>query len=85
MSDETRKFIVEIDANTYSVIEEFCEQVDEKDQHVVNYLVDQKMHEFIETYRNLKQGYVDYGHMNLEISNAFSETENEAYGHIDGC
>lgn len=83
MSDEARKFVVEIDAETYSVLEEFCEQIDEQDQRVMNYLLDQTLNEFVETYTNLKEGYVEYGHMNLEISHAFTETENEAYGHIE--
>lgn len=83
MSDQAKKFVVEVDVDTYSVIEEFCEQMNEEDQSVVEYLLNQSLSDFVTTYNNLKQGYMDYGHMNLEISDAFTATENEAYSHIE--
>lgn len=83
MSLENKKIILEIDAETYSVIEEICAQIDEENQIVMDYLFNQTVKDFVAGYKNLKQGYVEYGSMNLEISNAFTITENEAYGHIE--
>lgn len=83
MSQEKKKFIVEIDAETYAVIENICEQIDEKDQNLINSLLKQSLKDFVTGYEELKEGYVEFGSMNLEISNAFTMTENEAYSHIE--
>lgn len=83
MSQEKKKFVVEIDAETYSVIENICEQIDEKDQTLINSLFKQSLKDFVTGYEELKEGYVEFGSMNLEISNAFTMTENEAYSHIE--
>lgn len=83
MSQEKKKFVVEIDAETYSVIEDICEQIDEKDQTLINSLFKQSLKDFVTGYEELKEGYVEFGSMNLEISNAFTMTENEAYSHIE--
>lgn len=83
MSQEKKKFVVEIDAETYSVIEDICEQIDEKDQTLINSLLKQSLKDFVTGYEELKEGYVEFGSMNLEISNAFTMTENEAYSHIE--
>ncbi len=83
MSQEKKKFVVEIDAETYSVIEDICEQIDEKDQNLINSLLKQSLKDFVTGYEELKEGYVEFGSMNLEISNAFTMTENEAYSHIE--
>ena len=83
MSQEKKKFVVEIDAETYAVIENICEQIDEKDQTLINSLFKQSLKDFVTGYEELKEGYVEFGSMNLEISNAFTMTENEAYSHIE--
>lgn len=83
MSEDVKKFIVEIDTEAYSVLKEFCDQANEEDYKVVNFLMNRSMEDFISSYNNLKQGYMEMGKINLEISNAFSVSENEAFSYIE--
>lgn len=83
MAEETKKIVVEIDSDTYSMIEEFCEQMNQDDNSILNQLIDQSLKEFVTNYKNLKQGYVEMGTINLEISDAFTVSENEAFDHIE--
>lgn len=83
MSDETKKMVVEIDEETYSVLEEFCENINEEKHTVLDYLLKRALTEFVDNYTNLKNGYVEMGNLNLEISRAFTVSENEAYDHVE--
>lgn len=83
MAEENKKIVVEIDSDTYSMIEEFCDQMNQDGSHILNHLIDQSLKEFVTNYKNLKQGYVEMGNINLEISDAFTVSENEAFDHIE--
>ncbi|MEY8292353.1 hypothetical protein AAK882_06865 [Carnobacteriaceae bacterium 52-44] len=83
MSDGKKKEVtVEIDKKLYSVVEEYCDYAGLSEKNVVNYLVSNSLNEFSSSYYNLKKGYVEMGKINLEISNAFTVSENEALIHI---
>lgn len=83
MSDNSRKVVIEVDENTYSLIEEYSEYTDQSEESVLNQLLNHSLKEFTTKYANLKEGYVNMGTINLEISNAFTESENEAYNLIE--
>ncbi len=83
MAEDSKKLVIEIDQSTYSVIEEFSEYMNEKEEKVIDYLLKQTLDEFVDNYTNLKNGYVEMGKLNLEISRAFTVSENEALDHID--
>lgn len=83
MAEDVKKFVVEVDAETYSVIAEYCEQANTEDHQVVNFLMNRSLDDFVKGYNNLKQGYVEMGKLNLEISNAFTVSENEAFSYVE--
>lgn len=83
MSEETKKMVVEIEEETYSVIEEFSAYINEDEDKVVDFLLKEALSEFIDKYKSLKNGYVEMGNINLEISNEFSVSENEALNRIE--
>lgn len=83
MAEESKKLVVEIDAQTYSLIEEYSRYMNQENKKVVNYLLNQSLKEFVTNYQNLKKGYVDMASINLEISDAFTVSENEAFNRID--
>lgn len=83
MADERKKIVLEIDAETYSMIEEFCVPMNQDGEEILNRLVDESLKEFVSNYEQLKNGYVEMGNINLEISDAFTVSENEALDHID--
>ena len=83
MSEETKKMVVEIEEETYSVIEEFSAYINEDEDKVVDFLLKEALSEFIDKYKKKKNGYVEMGNINLEISNEFSVSENEALNHIE--
>lgn len=83
MCDTNKKIVIEVDANSYSVIEEYSNYANQTEEFVVNQLFNHTLKEFQTKYANLKQGYIEMGTINLEISNAFTESENEAYNLID--
>jgi len=78
MTEEPKEIVVKIDKQTYSVIEEFSEHTSQDKNEIINYCLDRSLKEFVTNYKNLKQGYVDMGNINLEISDAFTVSENEA-------
>jgi len=78
MAEESKEIVVKIDKQTYSVIEEFSEHTTQDKDEIINYFLDRSLEEFVTNYKNLKQGYVDMGNINLEISDAFTVSENEA-------
>lgn len=83
MSEEKKEVTVEIETSLYSVVEEFCENTGISEENVLNYLVDHSLNEFSSNYYNLKKGYIEMGKINLEISAEFTESENEAFSHIE--
>lgn len=83
MANKHKKIVLEIDTDTYSMIEEFCDHMNQDGEKILNHLVDESLKEFVVNYENLKQGYVEMGNINLEISDAFSVSENEALSHIN--
>ncbi len=83
MAEESKKLVVEIDAQTYSLIEEYSRYMNQENKKVVNYLLNQSLKEFVTNYQNLKKGYVEMASINLEISDAFTVSENEAFNRID--
>lgn len=83
MSEESKKFNVEIDATSYDVIREVCEQYNYEDQEVVNYIMKSALEEYVRVYNEMKNGYMEMASINLEISNEFAVSENEALKYID--
>lgn len=83
MAEDSKKVVVEIDETTYSLIEEYSEYMNEEENKVVNYLMKQTLNDFVDKYTNLKKGYVEMGNLNLEISKAFTVSENEALNLFD--
>lgn len=82
MAEDSKKVLVEIDADTYSLINEYSEYTNQDPDSVINFLVKRTFADFNEDYENLKTGYVEMGTINLEISDAFTVSENEALNHI---
>lgn len=74
---------VEVDEECYSVIQEYSDFIDDTETNVLNRLVNYTLREYAVKYDNLKQGYKNMGKINLEISRAFTESENEAFNRID--
>lgn len=83
MSEETKEVTVEIDTRLYSAVEEYCNYTGASEESFVNYLLSHALNEFSSDYNNLKQGYVENGNINLEISDAFSVSENEAFSRFE--
>lgn len=83
MHDNNKKIVIEVDADSYSVIEEYSSFTNKSEEFVINQLFNHSLKEFQTKFANLKQGYIEMGNINLEISNAFTESENEAYNLID--
>jgi len=79
MSERKKEVIVEVDTDLYSAVKEYsaCAGVSEK--NILNYLISTSLNEFSSNYYNLKKGYVEMGKINLEISDAFIASENEAF------
>ena len=83
MSEESKNFNIEINADAYSVIKEVSEQYDYEDHEVVNYIMEQALKEYVRVYHEMKNGYMEMATLNLEISNEFAVSENEALNYID--
>lgn len=83
MSEESKKFCVEIDASSYEVIKEVSEEYNYEDQEIVNYIMKNSLKEYIRVYNEMKTGYMEMASINLEISNEFAVSENEALKYID--
>lgn len=83
MADESKKIVLEIDGETYSMIEEFCDHMNQDGEVILNRLIDESLKDFVSNYEDLKNGYVEMGNINLEISDAFTVSENEALDHIE--
>ena len=83
MAEESKKLVVEIDAQTYSLIEEYSRYMNQENKKVVNYLLNRSLQEFVDNYQDLKRGYIEMANINLEISDAFTVSENEVFNHIN--
>lgn len=83
MSDDRRKFMLKVDAEHYSLLKEYSEYTNKSEQHILNRLVNHSLNEYAQMYRDLKKGYLKMGEINLEISKAFTESENEVFDRMD--
>ncbi len=84
MAEDCKKMVVEIDQMTYSVIKEISNDINEEEHKIFDFLLKRTLNDFVDNYNKLKNGYVEMGNLNLEISRAFTVSENEAFDHIDG-
>lgn len=82
MSGERKKVVVEVDAKTYSAIEEYSDYTNQKEEVVINQLFKHTLEKFSINYKNLKEGYIEMANINLEISDAFTISEDEASSYI---
>lgn len=84
MTKDCKKMTVEVTMNkeTYSAIVEYSNYMNYDEENVVSDLINLSLKDFQKKYNNLKNGYVEMGNLNLEISKAFTASENEAYGHV---
>ena len=83
MSFDKKELTVKIDYKMYSVLEEYCEYAGVTEEKLVDYLLSNSLNDFSSKYNNLKKGYVEMGKINLEISNAFTASEDEALSYIE--
>lgn len=83
MSNESKNFNIEINADAYLVIKEVSNQYNYEDQDVVNYVMKNAFEEFTRVYEEMKNGYIEMAKLNLEISKEFAVSENEALNYID--
>ena len=68
MSNESKNFNIEINADAYLVIKEVSNQYNYEDQDVVNYVMKNAFEEFTRVYEEMKNGYIEMAKLNLEIS-----------------
>lgn len=83
MSDKGRKITLKVDDEHYSLIKEYSEYTNKSKEYILNQLVNHSLREYARKYADLKKGYLKMGEINLEISKAFSESENEVFNQID--
>lgn len=83
MSDEVKKFEVEIDAVSYEAIKAFSEEYNYDDDVIVNYIMENALKKYVRKYEEMNNGYMEMSKLNLEISNAFAVSEHEALHYID--
>lgn len=83
MSNESKNFNIEINADAYLVIKEVSNQYNYEDQDVVNCVMKNAFEEFTRVYEEMKNGYIEMAKLNLEISKEFAVSENEALNYID--
>lgn len=83
MYEENKKFELEIDGSTYSVIKEISEQYNFEQEEVLDYVMERGLEDFVLAYHEMKNGYLEMAKINLEISNEFAVSEHEALGYIE--
>lgn len=83
MSEEIKKFNVEIDEVSFEVIKEVSEEYNYETKDIVDYIMKNALEEFVRVYNDMKNGYMEMATLNLEISNEFAVSENEALDYID--
>ena len=82
MSEDNKKVLVEIDEDLYEKIKEYSRCTNQSEKQIVNRLFEHTLRDFEKKYANLKQGYQDMAKINLEISSAFTVSENEALSYV---
>ena len=83
MSLEKKEVTVKLDKELYKAVEEYCAYSGDNGEKVLQFIVDRSLEKFNVDYEKLKKGYVEMGNINLEISNAFKVSEQEALDHIE--
>lgn len=83
MYEENKKFELEIDGSTYSVIKEISEQYNFEQEEVLDYVMERALEDFVLAYHEMKNGYLEMAKINLEISNEFAVSEHEALAYIE--
>lgn len=83
MYEENKKFELEIDGSTYSVIKEISEQYNFEKEEVLDYVMERALEDFVLAYHEMKNGYLEMAKINLEISNEFAVSEHEALAYIE--
>lgn len=83
MSNENKKFNIEIDETSYELIREVAVEYNYTDQDIVNYIMENALEEYVRVYNDMKKGYMEMAKINLEISNEFAVSEHEALDYID--
>ena len=83
MYEENKKFELEIDGSTYSVIKEISELYNFEKEEVLDYVMERALEDFVLAYHEMKNGYLEMAKINLEISNEFAVSEHEALAYIE--
>lgn len=83
MSDDYKEVVIKIDKEIYGRIEEYSHKTDQSEDLVLNRILGHSLKQFEKGYADLKQGYIDMGKINLEISREFTVSENEALTYIN--
>lgn len=83
MYEENKKFELEIDGSTYSVIKEISEQYNFEQEEVLDYVMERALEDFVLAYHEMKNGYLEMAKINLEISNEFAVSEHEVLAYIE--
>lgn len=83
MSFEKKEVNLKVNKELYKAIEEYSAYSGDNEEKVIDFIVNRSLEKFKVDYEKLKKGYVEMGNINLEISNAFKASENEALEHIE--
>lgn len=83
MSDNKKKVTLKVDNEYYSLVKEYSDYTNKSEQYILNRLVNHSLEKYAQKYEALKRGYLKMGEINLEISKAFTASENEAFNQID--
>ena len=83
MSFEKKEVNLKVNKELYKVIEEYSAYSGDNEEKVIDFIVNRSLEKFKVDYEKLKKGYVEMGNINLEISNAFKASENEALERIE--
>lgn len=79
MSDKSREITLTVDAEHYSLIKEYSEYTNKSEQYILNRLINHSLKGYAEQYKDLKKGYQKMAEINLEISKAFIDSDNEVF------
>lgn len=83
MHESSRKVTLRVDEDCYSLVEEYSDYINDTGKNVLSRVLNDTLRDYASKYKDLKQGYQEMAKMNLEISRAFRDSENEAYNRID--
>lgn len=81
MSDDSKEITLKVNAEHYSLIKEYSEYTNIPEQYILNRLINHSLKGYAKQYADLKKGYQKMAEINLEISKAFAESDNEAFNH----